>query len=101
MDKLLQKLTTFLLCSFLLTGQPLLAADPPLSAENAITDIIFEHDANDFVTYEIESSGYTKVTFARNTPDDIYNNMVSEMRKHPDINGLLPGKTGASCSRFR
>jgi ABC-type sugar transport system substrate-binding protein len=80
---------------------PAAAEDDPLSkATSAVTEIIFDYNAEEFVTYNVRDNGYLDVTFARNTPDAVYNEMLEKLRKHPDIKGVLAGKGGPACSRF-
>jgi len=77
-----------------------LAKDIPSKANSAVTDIVFEYDANDFSTYAVRESGFVDVTFARNTPDALYGEILTKLKNHPDIKGVLAGKGGPGCSGF-
>lgn len=74
--------------------------DPLSKATSAVTEVIFDYNAEEFVTYNVRDNGYLDITFARNTPDPVYNEMLEKLRKHPDIKGVLAGKGGPACSRF-
>jgi len=55
-------------------------------------------DADEFSSYSIEDDGFLDITFARNTPDVLYSEILNKLQKHPDIKGVLAGKSGTSCS---
>lgn len=74
--------------------------DAAVRAENAVTAILFEADADEFTAYQIDRRGFVELTFASNVPDSIYANLVSRMKNHPDIKGVLAGKGGRPCRRF-
>lgn len=76
-------------------------ADDPLSAANAaVSNILFEYDADDFATFAINDRGFVDISFAQNTPDPLYSEILGKLRSHPDIKGVLPGKGGPVCARF-
>jgi len=77
-----------------------LAEDAVSKANRAVTNIIFEYDAGEFASYRIRDTGYVEITFARNTPDKLYSEILNKLQKHPDIKGVLAGKDGPTCSRF-
>jgi hypothetical protein len=80
---------------------PAMSEEDALSkATSAVTAVIFDHNAEEFVTYNVRDNGYLDITFARNTPDSIYNEMLEKLRSHPDIKSVLAGKGGPACSRF-
>lgn len=93
------------LCAVLIfvgaVGSRLALADDALSKTNAaVTDVLFEYDADEFASYAIRNDGFLDITFARNTPDALYSEILNKLQKHPDIKGVLAGKGGPSCSRF-
>jgi hypothetical protein len=79
---------------------PVLAEDAPSKTSAAVTNILFEYDADEFASYSIRDSGFLDITFARNTPDALYSEMLNKLQKHPDIKGVLAGRGGPTCSRF-
>lgn len=81
-------------------GNPAMAEDPLQKATDAVTGILFDYDASQFVTYTINEKGFADVSFANNTPDPLYSEIVNKLADHPDIKGVLPGKNGPSCSLF-
>jgi len=66
----------------------------------AIANILFENDADEFVSYSIRSDGWLDVTFASNTPDPIYSKILNKLETNPDIKGVLAGRNGPTCNRF-
>lgn len=69
-------------------------------ASVAVTGILFEHGADEFTTYIIKEDGSVDITFARNTPDAVYGEILNKLQSHPDIKGVLAGKGGPSCALF-
>lgn len=77
------------------------AGDDPVSrASAAVSNILFDNDADEFASFAIRDDGFVDIVFARNTPDAVYGDMIGKLRAHPDIKGVLPGKGGPVCSRF-
>ncbi len=74
--------------------------DAAVRAENAVTAILFEAEADEFTAYQIDRRGFVELTFASNVPDGIYADIVQKMKSHPDIKGVLAGKGGRPCRRF-
>lgn len=79
---------------------PALAADAESKATDAVTAILFEHEAETFSSYKISEKGFVDITFARNTPDLTYSVILNKLRHHPDISGVLAGKGGPVCNLF-
>ena len=78
------------------------ASDARTRAENAVAGILFEYDgADEFTSYRVNGSGFVDISFAANMPDELYISIVEQMRADPDIDGVLGGKTGPSCSLFQ
>ena len=76
------------------------AEDAETKASSAVANILFEYDGSDFASYAVREDGFVDILFARNTPDKLYGEMIDKLRAHPDIKGVLPGKTGPVCSSF-
>jgi len=98
------KFASYLLAVLLTYGivgaSPVLAEDAEAKTSSAVTNILFEYDADEFASYRIRESGFLDITFARNTPDALYSEMLNKLQKHPDIKGVLAGRGGPTCSRF-
>lgn len=92
-------LSWFALC--LALGAPLAhAQDAESRATQAVVDILFDANADDFTTYRVTERGFVDVNFASNTPDKIYSELLAKLKSHPDIKGVLAGKSLAPCRRF-
>lgn len=90
-----------LLIPLFLTGPWTAQADDAVSkTSTAATGILFDYDASDFASYRIRDDGHLEITFARNTPDALYGEILGKLQNHPDIKGVLAGKDGPNCSRF-
>lgn len=92
-------LAVFMACGIAVAG-PVLAEDAESRTSTAVTGILFEYDADEFASYRISDNGYLDITFASNTPDALYSEILNKLQGHPDIKGVLSGKDGPSCSRF-
>lgn len=95
---------TFLLLAFLAGGViatgPVVAEDAVSKASAAVSGVLFDYDGDEFASYAIRDSGFVDITFASNTPDALYGEILNKLQKHPDIKGVLSGKGGPVCSRF-
>lgn len=78
----------------------MVATESAAQAEDAVTTILFDNDAGDFTSYRVHSNGTVEVFFARNTPNDIYQSLTSELRDHSAINRLRVNRSGPTCNRF-
>ena len=77
------------------------AEDAEYKADSAVADILFEYDGSEeFASYSINSKGFVDITFAKNMPDEMYSEIMNKLRNHPDIDGVLGGKTGPMCGIF-
>lgn len=81
-------------------ASPVLAEDATSRTSAAVTNILFEYDADDSASYSIRDNGFLDITFARNTPDALYSEILNKLKNHPDIKGVLAGRGGPTCSRF-
>ncbi len=79
---------------------PATAEDAYSKATSAVTSIIFDAGAEDFMSYAVRDDGYVDVTFARNTPDATYSAILAKLQSHPDIKGVLAGRGGPTCTTF-
>jgi hypothetical protein len=102
---MLSKIRSCLLSVLLVCGA--VAATPARGEEDALSkagtavaNVLFENDADEFASYGVRDNGFVDVVFARNTPDNLYNDILSKLQHHPDIKGVLAGKGGPTCSRF-
>ena len=98
------KISPYLIAVFMTCGiagvGPVLAEDAESKSSAAVTNILFEYDADEFASYGISDSGFLDITFASNTPETLYSEILNKLQKHPDIKGVLPGRDGPTCSRF-
>lgn len=85
----------------LLAGLPAKADDAEAKASEAIANVLFDFDgSNEYVSYRVREDGFVDVTFARNTPEQLYADVVEKMRAAPGVTGVLAGRGGPTCSRF-
>lgn len=90
----------YIIFFFFISGSAL-AQDPESKSTDAVTAILFEHEADQFATYKISDKGHVDIVFARNTPDLIYAVILNKLLHHPDIPVVLAGKGGPTCTLFR
>lgn len=79
---------------------PVLAGDKLSIANAAVANILFEYDGDEFVTYTVADNGFVEMSFASNTPETLYSEIIGKLKANPDIKGVLAGKTGPGCKRF-
>lgn len=76
------------------------AQEAETRASQAVADILFDANADDFTTYRVSERGFVDINFASNTPDPVYSDLLAKLKSHPDIQGVLAGKSLAPCKRF-
>lgn len=76
------------------------AQDVESRASTAVANILFDADADEFTTYKVNARGFVDISFASNTPDALYSELLARLQNHPDIPGVLAGKGGPACRRF-
>jgi hypothetical protein len=74
--------------------------DPQSVANAAVAGILFDYGAEEFTSYRIRDDGFADITFARNTPDALYSEILNKLQHHPGIPGVLAGKGGPVCRAF-
>ena len=74
-------------------------ADPQSMADKAVANILFDYEyGSEFASYRISDDGFVSMEFARNTPDNIYGDILTKIKNHPDVKGVLASKTAPACS---
>lgn len=77
------------------------AEDALSRADSAVANILFEYEGSEaFASYTVSDSGFVDIVFANNTPNVLYSEILYKLKNHPDIDGVLAGKTGPICSVF-
>ena len=72
--------------------------DRQAKADLAVANILFEYDyGSEFASYRVDDNGFVDILMARNTPDEIYAEVLTRMQNHPDIDGVLASKSGPAC----
>lgn len=98
------RLVTFFYAMFIIvtltSTRLVLAEDLESKATDAVTAILFEHQAEEFASYRINAKGNVDIVFARNTPDLIYSVILNKLQHHPNIPVVLAGRGGLVCNLF-
>ena len=91
-------LITVLSVSFLISALACAEEDPQAKADLAVANILFEYEfGSEFASYRVDDNGFVDILMARNTPDEIYAEILTLMQNHPDIDGVLASKSGPAC----
>jgi len=75
-----------------------LSEDLESKATDAVTNILFEFQAEEYASYRVNEKGFVDITFPGNTPDLLYSLILNKLLHHPDISGVLAGKGGPNCN---
>lgn len=90
-----------LICGVSVVSQAIAEESPMDRADAAVANILFDYEySEEYTSYMIKDDGFVDVTFASNIPEKLYSEILGKLNNHPDINGVLAGKTGAYCARF-
>jgi len=57
-------------------------------ATNALTDILFEYELDEYASYEVEKSGYVQLRIEGLVSINTYTKAITAMREHKDIDGV-------------
>jgi hypothetical protein len=94
-------LFVYLAFSIFATGwliTPAGAEDAMLQADEAVADILFDYDFDaSFASYSANDNGFVSISFASDMPDELYSEVLNRLKKHPEIKGVLAGKTLPPC----
>lgn len=86
---------------FMLVFSTVVVADELGRADAAVATILFEFDGSEeFATYRANDDGSVDLIFARNTPDALYEKILTRLQQHPDISSVLASKGGPACRLF-
>ena len=78
-----------------------LNADELDKADSAVANILFEYDGSEeYATYKANEDGSVDLIFARNTPDYLYEDILTKLQNHPHITSVLASKGGPACKAF-
>jgi len=76
-------------------------ADELGKADSAVANLLFEYDGSEeYATYKANEDGSVDLIFASNTPDDLYEDILTKLQNHPDITSVLASKGGPACKAF-
>lgn len=76
-------------------------ADEQSEADAAVANILFEYDGSEeYASYRVSDSGAVDLIFARNTPDKLYEDILTKLQNHPHISSVLASKGGPACRLF-
>lgn len=78
---------------------PAQADETENKVNSAVANIVFDFDADSFSTYFIEGA-LVNISFASNSPDKLYFEVLAKLNAHPDIKDVLAGRDGPVCSAF-
>ena len=88
-----------LLCSLSLSSP--LHADELDKADAAVANVLFEYDGSEeYATYRANEDGSVDLIFAKNTPDDLYEDILTKLQNHPHITSVLASQGGPACKAF-
>jgi len=94
------RLLIILFCCLLSIGSAL-TADELAQADAAVANILFEYDGSEeYATYKANDDGSVDLVFASNTPDELYEDILTQLQNHPHISSVLAGKGGPICKLF-
>jgi len=78
-----------------------LHADQLDKADSAVANVLFEYDGSEeYATYKANEDGSVDLIFARNTPDNLYEDILTKLQNHPHISSVLASKGGPACKAF-
>jgi len=80
---------------------PNLNADELLKADSATANILFDYDGSEeYASYKANEDGSVDLIFASNTPDKLYEDILTRLQNHPHISSVLASKGGPACKLF-
>jgi len=95
------KIIQLLFFALLLNLSLPLHADELGKADSAVANLLFEYDGSEeYATYKANEDGSVDLIFASNTPDDLYEDIITKLQNHPDITSVLASKGGPACKAF-
>ncbi|WP_126456277.1 hypothetical protein [Sulfuriflexus mobilis] len=93
------RLLGVLLCCLLSVG--MLHADEQSQADAAVANTLFDYDGSEeYATYKVNDDGSVDLIFASNTPDKLYEDILTQLQSHPHISSVLASKGGPVCKLF-
>lgn len=90
-----------LLLACILVISQTLHADEQSQADAAVANTLFEYDGSEeYATYKVSENGAVDLIFASNTPDSLYEDILTQLQSHPHISSVLASKGGPVCKLF-
>ncbi|MCK4742628.1 MAG: hypothetical protein KAT25_02285 [Sulfuriflexus sp.] len=78
-----------------------LLADELDKADAAVANVLFEYDGSEeYASYKANEDGSVDLIFASNTPDDLYEDIITQLQNHPEITSVLASQGGPACKAF-
>jgi len=96
-----RKIAGFILlaCCMLVTATGYAEDNKQSKADAAVANILFDYDfGSEFATYRVNEDGFVDIIMAKNTPAKVYSEILNRLQNHPDIDGVMPSKSGPACS---
>lgn len=90
----------FIFIIYLVYALPVFAEnDAQAMADKAVANILFDYEyGSEIASYSINDDGFVNMEFARNTPDKLYADILTKIKNHPDVKGVLASKTAPACA---
>jgi len=93
--------TIFFALLFSIGANASLLADELDKADAAVANTLFEYDGSEeYATYKANDDGSVDLIFAVNTPDALYEDILTKLQNHPHIRSVLASKGGPACKAF-
>jgi hypothetical protein len=88
-----------LVCCMLVAATGYAEDDKQSKADAAVANILFDYDfGSEFATYRVSEDGFVDIIMAKNTPANVYSEILNRLQNHPDIDGVMPSRSGPACS---
>lgn len=84
-------ISPLLFSTFLTFASSTVMADEQDRAEQALADLLFDMDMEN-VTYSVRGDGFVDILFGPSVSKEDYWATVQAIKKHPEIDGVLPGR---------
>lgn len=73
--------------------------DAQAMADKAVANILFDFEyGSEVASYRVNEDGFVNMEFARNTPDKLYGDILTKIKNHQDVKGVLASKTAPACA---
>jgi len=91
------KLIIFSLLFFSITALLTVSADNNEKIDSTVAHLLFDEGLSEVSSYKVRSDGLVDIVFPSDMPNEVYSEILNQLKNNEAIPAVLAGKGGQAC----